>query len=317
MDRPPALVAVCLLLASCGPSVPLASTAPEPATPAGSTSSSASALEGIPPALAASSSARAGAASSAPASPPPPALPAVRVVLVEPTPFSGKPPVLSIVAPAKNLVIAKAKAPAFDVRLSAKQWKPGPGDHLCLVFDKRPCRKVEDATKPIRLGDLGDLDEGQHVVSLLARRASGEFFRPAGKAVPFASVSFFVGKKVPPVHKDGTPMVFFSPPERGPAPADGVLVDFFVANAEVRSSNVVVHASVGGPGIESGVGIAIDANKPLRVTNARAGEYLARMTLMQFTPDLTSSKSVTTVTYTATPVTGPFGEVVRSFFVTK
>lgn len=323
MRRSLALVAASLALASCGPAVPPAEQIP---APSGSASAAANTALAAPSATASQSGAAASAvpataassASATAAAPPPPApsLPSVRVVQVEPTPFKGKPPVLGIVAPAKNLVIAKAKAAAFEVRLSAKEWKPAPGDHLCLVFDKRPCRRAEDVTKPIRLGDLGDLDDGQHVLSVMARRASGEFFRPAGKAVPFASVSFFVGKKVPPLHKDGTPMLFFSPPERGPAPAEGVLVDFFVANATIRSGDVVVHASVGGPGIETGVGLALDTNRPLRVTNARPGEYLARMTLMQFIPDLTSSKSVTTVTYTPTPATGPFSETVRSFFVT-
>ena len=89
-----------------------------------------------------------------------------------------------------------------------------------------------------------------------------------------------------------------------------------IGGITVRSGDVVVHASVGGPGIETGVGLILDSNRPMRVTNARAGEYLARMNLMQFTPDLTSSKSETTVTYTATPATGPFSETLRSFFVT-
>jgi hypothetical protein len=239
-------------------------------------------------------------------------------VLVEPTKAAGKPPALAISAPAKNAVIPAAKAAAFEARVSAKDWKPAAGDHLCVVLDKRPCRRVDDASKPIRLGDLGALEEGQHVLSVLARRASGEFFRPAGKAVPFASVSFFVGKKVPAVHKDGAPMLFYSAPEAGPAPADGVLIDFFVANAEVRSGAAVVTASVGGPGIESGIGLLVEANKPLRLRNARPGEYLSRLTLLQFVPDLGDAKSASiTVTYTAKPVPGPFGLVERTFVVKK
>ena len=71
-----------------------------------------------------------------------------------------------------------------------------------------------------RPAQLGALDEGQHVFSVLARRATGEFYRAEGKSVPFASVSFFVGKKVPPTHKEGSPMLFYTPPERGPAPVD-------------------------------------------------------------------------------------------------
>lgn len=235
---------------------------------------------------------------------------------VAPSP-AGKPPVLGVVAPAKNLLIAAAKAPTFDVKLSAKEWKPTAGEHLCVFFDRRPCRRVDDVSKPIRLADLGALDEGQHVISVLARRATGEFFRPAGKSVPFASVSFFIGKKVTPVHKDGAPMLFYSPIERGPAPADGVLLDFFVANGVVADGQFVVTASVGGPGIESGTGLALKENKPLRLTGARPGEYISRFRLMQFVPELGESRSLTTVTYTAKPVPGPFGEVERTFVVTQ
>lgn len=333
-----AVVACSLVVASCGPAAaPIAqspadsasasasSGGPGSSAPSTSAASRAPAASGQPGAAAASganaAASVAGAAApttTAPAAPPPaPALPAVLLVPVEPTKIAGKPPVLAVLAPAKNLLIPTAKAAAFEVRVSAKEWKPVPGDHLCVVLDKRPCRRAEADAKPLRLGDLGALDEGQHVLSVLARHASGEFFRPAGKLVPFASVSFFVGKKVAPVHKDGTPMLFYSAPERGPAPGEGVLVDFFVANAEVRSGDVVIHASVGGPGIERGVGLSIDANKPLRLTHARAGEYLSRMTLMQFVPNLGESKSFTTVTYTAKPVPGPFGEIERSIFVTK
>jgi hypothetical protein len=176
---------------------------------------------------------------------------------------------------------------------------------------------VADLGRPIRLGELAPfIDEGQHVLSVLARRASGEFVRPAGKSAAFASSSFFVGKKVPPVHKDGSPMLFFSPPEGGPAPPEGVLIDFYVANAEVAAGKYVVHASVGGPGIEQGVGIAIHSPSPMRLRNARPGEYIARVSLLRFASELGESKSFTTVTATAQPVGGLFSEVTRSFQVT-
>lgn len=253
------------------------------------------------------------AATSATAAPPP--LPPVTLEPVERTKLEGKPPVLGISAPAKGAVIPAAKAAAFDVRVSAKGWSPSPGDHLCVVLDKRPCRRVEDPSKAVPLGELGPLEEGQHVLSLVARRASFEVVR-AGKSTPFASVSFFVGKKVPPVYKDGSPMLIYSVPDKGPAPPEGVMIDFFLANAEVKSGAFVIAATVGGPGIESGVGVLVDKDRPLRIKNARPGEYLSRLTLMEFVPDLAESKTVTTVKYTSKPVTGPFGEIERSIFVT-
>jgi hypothetical protein len=286
------------------------SAAPATATPGGAEAASPTASE----------AATADAAASLPAIVSPPAadsLPTPTLVLVEPTRSKIKPPVLSISAPAKNALIPMDKAATFDAKVAAKGWKPASGDHLCVVLDRGSCRPVADATKPVRLSDLGTLDEGQHVFSVLARRASGEFYRPDGKLVPFATVSFFVGKKVTPVFKEGSPMLFYTPPAKGPAPTDGVLLDFFVANAVVKRGDVIVTASVGGPGIDRGVGVAIEENKPVRIKNARPGEYISRMTLLQYIPELGDTKSMVTVTYSARPISGPFGEITRSFFVTK
>lgn len=333
MIRPSVAFVALIALSSCG-AAPSASPAATPApslavsskaAPA-STSASTAASKGATAPTAASTGTAAGASSAASSAttttasttPAAPALPAVSLVQVEPTKGSGKLPVLGISAPAKNALIATAKAATFEGKVTVKDWKPTGGDHLCVVLDKRPCKRIEDASKAFKLAELGALDEGQHVLSVMARRASGEFYRPSGKSVPFASVTFFVGKKVPAVHKDGAPMLFYSAPEAGKAPAEGVLLDFFVANAEVRSGDAVVTASVGGPGIESGVGLAIQDNKPLRLLNARPGEYLSRFTLMKFVPDLgPANSSAITVTYSAKPVPGPFGQVERTFNVTK
>ena len=95
-----------------------------------------------------------------------------------------------------------------------------------------------------------------------------------------------------------------------------MLIDFYVANAEVADGKYVVHASVGGPGIEKGVGISIHAPQPMRLRNARPGEYLARLSLFRFASELGESKSLTTVTSTAQPVPGLFSEVTRTFQVT-
>ena len=334
------LGAAALALAACGPATttaqspsagdatsaatgtvaPAKTASPEATAKPESTTSGTPAASDKPAPTAAASDSTPPKSDSAPskgAEPASSALPPVSLAIVEPTKPSGKPPVLSISAPAKNAVLPAAKSSTFEAKVSAKGWTPAKGDHLCVVLDRGSCKPVADASKPIRLSELGSLDEGQHVFSVLARRATGEFYRPDGKSVPFASVSFFVGKKGTPTFKDGSPMLFYTPPEKGQAPSDGVLIDFFVANATVRHGDFIVTASVGGPGIEKGVGLAIEENKPLRLKNARPGEYISRMTLLQYIPDLGASKSTVTVTYTAKPVPGPFGEITRSFFVTK
>jgi len=242
----------------------------------------------------------------------------VELVPVPVTPLSGTPPVLGITAPAKNQLIPANKAAAFDIKLVMKGGKVGDGAfRICVVLDKKPCRKVDDLARPLHLGDLEpSLDEGQHVLSALVQRASGEFVRPAGKNGPIASQTFFVGKKVTPVFKDGSPMLFFSGPEPGPAPPEGVLIDFYVGNAEVADHKYVVHASVGGPGIETGIGISVHAQQPMRLRNARPGGYLAQLSLHRFMSELTESTSITSVVRTAQPVPGVFSEITRNFQVT-
>jgi hypothetical protein len=297
-------------IASCSPPPAAPSS---PASPPSAEPTASAAPESAPPA--ASGSASASAAVEAP--PPAPALPPVEVSAVDPAPPEGAPPSLAIVAPAKNQVIPAGKLASFELKLTASGWKLGEGGkHLCVVLDRGACRRVDELARPLRLADLGALDEGQHVLSVLARRGSGEFVRPAGKRAAFASIAFFVGKRVAPVHKDGAPMLFFSPPDEGPSPPEGVLLDFYVANAEIAAGKYVVHASVGGPGIEGGVGLSLAENKPLRVRGARPGDYLARFSLFHFDGELGESTSHTAVTFTSKPVTGPFGEVTRGFRVT-
>lgn len=303
-------LATLFALASCASPPP-----PAPSSPSAPTAEASASAAPEKEAPAASASVT---ASAAPEAPPAPALPAVEVVAVDPAPAEGAPPSLTISAPTRNQVIPAKKAAAFEIKIGAGGWKLGEGGkHLCVVLDKRPCRRVDDSKRPLRLGDLdGALDEGQHVISVLARRGSGEFVRPQGKRAAFASHSFFVGKKGTILHKDGAPMIFFTAPEEGPPPAEGVLLDVYVANAEIAEGKYVVHASVGGPGIDRGVGLSLSAWKPLRVRNARPGDHLARFSLFHYAAELGESTSHTAVTYGSKPVGGPFAEVTRDFRVT-
>ncbi len=162
------------------------------------------------------------------------------------------------------------------------------------------------------------LDEGQHMLSVALRHESGEFVRGPGgsaKGAPFASVSFFVGKKGPLSHPDGAPVLLFSPPTN-PSASRGVVLDYFVGTGELARGSLVVHASLGGPGMGPGIALSVDEWKPLRIENAREGEHLARLSLMRFAPDLGAPGSSVTVTYTAQRSPGPLSVVERSFAVT-
>lgn len=309
-------LAVTLTLSGCG-----AKPAPVVAPPAAeaSASPSASAAPAEATSTAPIASAAPSAAAVAPPAPPPiaPLPPEVEIVPATPAPGPGTMPSLAITAPAKNQVIPTAKAGAFAVKLRVTGWDLGAsGNHLCVRIDKHPCRKVTDLKAPLTLKVIDPtLDDGQHVLTVLARRASGELVKPAGKSAAFASLSFFVGKKVPPVWKDGGPMVFFDAPAEGPAPEGGVLLDFYVANAEVSGGKYQIQASVGGPGLGAGIGMILDSLAPLRIKNARPGEYVVRLALLGRKAALGESSSSTTVSFGSVPVGGPFSEVIRTFRV--
>lgn len=306
-------------LPACGgqPAAPV-----PPVATASAPSASASAAPAEEPSAAPSAKASASAAPSvvavAPAAPSEPVLPPVEIVADAPSPAPAKMPALAITAPTRNQVIPSTKAGAFAVKLKVTGWDLGAsGNRLCVRIDKHRCHAVTDLKAPLTLKDIDpSLDDGQHVLTVLAQRASGELLKPSGKSAAFASLSFFVGKKIPPVWKDGEPMVFFDAPADGAAPKEGVLLDFYVANAEIASGKVQVQVSVGGPGLGPGAAMILESLAPLRLKNARPGEYLVRLALLGRKAALGESSSSTTVSFASVPVGNAFSEVTRGFHVT-
>lgn len=306
------LVALAPSVVSCGgPERPLAAVASAPS----STARADEAAE-APSALATAS-----AASAAPSTPPAreaPALPPVELVQIDPSPPPARSPSIGVVSPGKDQVIPAARAAGFAVKLRSAGWDLAPGgNHLCVSIDRHPCKRVVDLAAPLTLKDLDPtIDEGQHVISVLARRGSNESVKPAGKSEAFASISFFVGKRVTPVWKDGGAMLFLNVPEDGPAPADGLVIDAYAANVDWGAGRHRVHASVGGPGIEAGTGVSTSKLAPFRLRGARPGEYTVRFSLHRLDAALGPSASHTTVSYESRPVPGPFAEITRTFRVT-
>lgn len=309
------VLSVTLALPACGaqPATPQPSVEATPAPSASAAPVAAEEKSAAPIASAAPT-----VAPAAPAAPSEPLPPPAELVVATPSPAPAKLPVLAITAPTRNQVIPTAKAGSFAVKLKATGWDLGPsGNRLCIRIDKHRCHPVTDLKAPLTLKEIDpSLDDGQHVLTVLAQRASGELVKPAGKSAAFASLSFFVGKKIPPVWKDGEPMIFFDAPVDGPAPEGGVVLDFYVANAEIASGKYQIQASVGGPGLGPGAAMILDALTPLRIKNARPGEYLVRLALLGRKASLGESSSSTTVSFASTPVGGAFSEVTRSFRVT-
>jgi hypothetical protein len=311
LHRALSLLAAFGALSACGGEPVAPPVAPRPsATPAIESAAPVAEAEPAP------SAAPSAAATAEPAGEAAPAPPPVGIVQVAPAAPPAKLPSIAILAPAKNAVLPAAKAKGAPVKLRVSGASLGAaGHHLCVSIDKHPCRRVVDLAAPLTLGELDPtLDEGQHVLSAFVRRDTNESVKPAGKAAPFASISFFVGKRSV-VWKDGGPMLFVSVPDEGPAPAEGPLVDVYGANFDM-ANGYRLHMSVAGPGLENGAATSVSTLAPFRLRGARPGEYLVRFSLFHMEPTLGPSGSSTTVTYASRPVAGPFAEITRTFRVT-
>jgi hypothetical protein len=267
-----------------------------------------------PAALASSASVASSAAPAAPtvsananAAAAPAALPPVELVagtLAEPP---AKAPSLRIAAPKADQVIAADKAGDFEVKLELSGWDvPAGGNHVHVILDGQPYKRIDDAKAPIKLKDVAPgytLAEGQHVLVAFPSRPTHESVKPIGKESPLAVVSFWVGKKGTATWKSTDPTFVFSRPKGandGPPPEAGILVDWYLANVELGEGKHAIEAVLRGPGIEGDSKATIRAWTPWRLRNPRDGEYQLRMTL---------------VDKDGKPVPGAWNDVTRKFTV--
>jgi hypothetical protein len=236
-----------------------------------------------PPADTAMPTATATATATAEAPPLPP------VDFVEGTPAAPpeKAPTIAITAPTANQVIPADKANDFEVKLDLKGWDvPANGNHVHVILDGRPYKRIDDAKAPIKLKDLDPsytLAEGQHVLVAFPSRVTHESVKPIGKSVPLATVVFWVGKKGTPTWKPTDPTLIYSRPKGandGPPPPEGILVDWYLANAELGDKKFSIDATLTGPGLESGKKVSIKSWVPWRIKNVRDGKYTLKMTLL-------------------------------------
>lgn len=228
------------------------------------------------------------ASSAAPeVAPAPPALPDVDFVEGSPAAPPEKAPTLAIKAPTANQVILADKAGDFEVKLDLKGWEvPAGGNHVHVILDGRPYKRIDDPKAPIKLKDLDPkytIEEGQHVVVAFPSRPTHESVKPIGKAVPASAQIFWVGKKGTATWKPTDPTFVYSRPKGandGPPPAEGILVDFYLLNAELGDGKLTVEATLTGPGVESGKTVKIKEWKPWRIKNVRDGKYNLKMKLL-------------------------------------
>jgi hypothetical protein len=216
-----------------------------------------------------------------------PPLAAVEFVEGAPAAPPEKAPTIKITAPTANQVIPADKAGDFEVKLDLKGWEvPANGNHVHVILDGRPYKRIDDAKAPIKLKDLDPsytVGEGEHVMVAFPSRSTHESVKPIGKAVPLAVVPFWVGKKGTATWKPTDPTFVYSRPKGandGPPPPEGILVDWYLANAELGDGKFSLEATLTGPGLESGKKVTIKSWTPWRIKNVRDGKYTLHMKLL-------------------------------------
>jgi hypothetical protein len=134
----------------------------------------------------------------------------------------------------------------------------------------------------MKLGDLvaaGDsVAEGEHLLVAFPSRHNHESVKGQGA---LAMVHFWVGKKGKSEFKPKEPMLIYSRPKGtyNASKADHVLVDWYLANAELGEGKFSIKASVAGPGIDGDRSLKITEWKPYALDNLRNGDYKISMEL--------------------------------------
>jgi len=198
-----------------------------------------------------------------------------------------KAPSLSFKAPTKDQLIATDKVADTEIKLDLKDWDiPANGSHVHLILDNTPYMRIDDASAPIKLGKLAPdgLAEGQHVLVAFPSRSTHESVKPIGDKSPLAVVTFFVGKKKSDATwKPTDPTFIFSRPKganNGPPPKDGLLVDFYLANATLGDGKFSIDATLSGPGLDTPKKVSIKDWTPWRIKDPRDGTYTIDMQLL-------------------------------------
>jgi hypothetical protein len=188
-----------------------------------------------------------------------------------------KAPKVTIKSPAAEQVVAADKAKDFEVKLDVKEWPTElGGPHVHLILDNKPYKPIYDPKTAAKLSELlgGDAPaEGEHLLIAFPSRMNHESVKAQGA---LAMVHFWVGKKGKSEWKAKDPMLIYSRPKGAynASKADHVLVDWYLANAELGDGKFSLKANVTGPGLEGdGRSLKITEWKPYALDNLRNGDY--------------------------------------------
>lgn len=221
---------------------------------------------------------------TAEAKPEPPKLPPVQI---EPWPEPGVPEKIAttrIVSPKANQLIPADKAQAFEVKIEVKDWPSKPeGPHVHLILDNKPYKPLYEPKATVKLSDIAPgepLAEGQHVLAAFPSRTKHVSLKPQKGKSPLAVVTFWVGKKGTPAWKPTDPTLIYSRPKgtySGPD-AENILLDFYLANAELGKGKHTVHATVT-PSVGDPRSITIEEWKPFGIKNLPDGDSKVKLEL--------------------------------------
>lgn len=226
-----------------------------------------------------------------PPSPPPP-----MVVQGITTAIEGATPTLRVTAPRAGQTI---RSGAVMVRFNLQHWELASpaGPHVHVIVDNEPYIAVR-ATEPFDLAalvaaNLGHpLAEGTHVLRMFPSRGQHESVKDPGA---FAVVVFNYGHATEGFSFDpSAPLLTFSRPKGCNPSGSHVLLDFFVANAELGTDGYRVRYTLDGT-----TGL-ITTWVPHWLENLSDGEHQIRLELLDVAGN---------------PVPGMFNDTTRTFSV--
>jgi hypothetical protein len=234
-------------------------------------------------------------ATAAPVAEPPPAMPKlgpVEITAMEPPPAPAKLPTVTVTSPKPNQVIALDAAEGFEVKFDVKDWitphemKPGEphkGPHVHVILDNDPYYAVFQPSAAVKLSVIAPnkkLEEGEHVLTLFPSRETHISVKPENGKSPLVRIPFWIGKKGKPTWKASDPALIYSRPkgEYTGSSAQSVVLDFYLANAELGQGNYSVFATVTPPEGEPR-NLTIDRWVPFAITNLPNGASTVKLEL--------------------------------------
>ena len=177
-----------------------------------------------------------------------------------------------------------AKAKDTSITLDVKNWELGKdGQHVHVILDGNPYKKIMDAKTPIKLGELvpegKDLAEGQHYLIVFPSRGTHESVKGKGSST---FMTFWVGKKTKDAPYDGKkPLLIYSRPkgDNFGGMATSLLVDFYLHNTTLDKGEKVRFTLTGG-GLDQPVTGEFTKWAPKVIKGLQKGEYEMKLELL-------------------------------------